>query len=507
MTTDSTVTPLADPADVGHVPPLHGFSRWWILAIVCLAQFMVVLDATIVNVAMPRIQDGLDLSQSDLQWVINSYTLVFGGFLLLGGRAADLLGRKRLFLAGIIVFTVASLVNGLATSGEMLIIARGFQGLGGALVSPAALSIIMNSFKEGPDRTKALGVWGAIAAGGSAFGLLLGGVLTEQFSWPWIFFVNVPIGIATVLAAMRIVPESRGDVEHRSFDLGGAFTVTAGLISLVYAIVQASEPDRGFTDPRAIGFFVAAVVLLTAFIIIELRHKAPLVRLDIFRMRSLAIANVTMLFVLAGMFGLFFFSSLYVQRVLGYEPLQAGLAFLPVTVAIGIASALAIYLLPRIGVKSVTTIGLLLTAVGLLLWTQMEVDSTYLANVLPAIIVFALGMGMVFVPATLVATTGVSDADAGLASGIFNTSQQIGGALGLAVLSTVAVRTTKTELEGLGHQPSEREALVAMVDGFDRAYYVAAAFVVIALIVFVTGIRKQDVERIESGEVALTPGV
>ncbi|MCW2962555.1 MAG: drug resistance transporter, EmrB/QacA subfamily [Thermoleophilia bacterium] len=483
----------------------HGFSRWWILAIVCLAQFMVVLDATIVNVAMPRIQDGLNLTQANLQWVINSYTLVFGGFLLLGGRAADLLGRKRLFIAGVVVFTVASLVNGLATNGEMLIIARGFQGLGGALVSPAALSIILASFAEGPDRTKALGVWGAIAAGGSAFGLLLGGVLTEQLSWEWIFFVNVPIGAATILAAMRIVPESRGEAEHRSFDIGGAVTVTAGLISLVYAIVYASE--HGFTSDRTIGFGIAALILLTTFVLIELRHKAPLVRLDIFKMRSLAIANVMMLFVLAGMFGLFFFSSLYVQRVLGYEPLQAGLAFLPVTLAIIVASGLSIALMPKIGVKVVTTIGLVLTAVGLLMWTQMGVDSTYVANVLPAIVVFALGMGMVFVPATLIATTGVSEADSGLASGIFNTSQQIGGALGLAILSTVAVRTTDAHLEELGRQPSPRDLLVGMVEGFDRAYLVAAGFVLIALVIFVIGIRKQDVAKIESGEVALTPGI
>src|SRR3954449_9265577 len=284
-------------------------NRWLILVIVCLAQFMVVLDATIVNIALPSIQHGLSFSDANLQWVINAYTLVFGGFLLLGGRAADLLGRKRLFVAGVIVFSAASLLNGLAQSSGMLIAGRGLQGLGGALVSPAALSIIMTTFPGTGERTKALGVWSAIAAGGAAFGLLLGGVLTDLLSWEWIFFVNVPIGLAAIAAAMRFVPESRDETAaHRSFDVAGAFSVTAGLMVLVYAIVKAQE--YGWGSGRTLGLLAVSAALLAAFVAIELRSKAPLIRLDIFRERALSASNVAMMFVAAGMFSMFFFASL-----------------------------------------------------------------------------------------------------------------------------------------------------------------------------------------------------
>src|SRR5437867_1161600 len=300
---------------------------------------MVVLDATIVNVALPSIQKDLHLSEGNLQWIVNAYTLVFGGFLLLGGRLGDLLGRKRLFLIGLVVFTGASLLDGLAGSEGMLIAARALQGLGAALISPAALSIIATTFEEGAQRARALAVWAAIAIGGSAVGLVLGGLLTQYFSWPWIFYVNVPVGIAAVLLSLRLVPESRDVHAHRSYDIAGAVAVTAGLMALVYAIVGAQSAGWGST--RTLGFFATAATLLAAFVAIELRAKAPLVRLSIFRIRSLLTANVAMLLAMSGMFAMFFFNTLYIQRVLGYGPLEAGLAFLPFTAGIMISASLA----------------------------------------------------------------------------------------------------------------------------------------------------------------------
>src|SRR4051794_16370039 len=304
-------------------------NRWAVLVVVCLAQFMVILDATIVNVALPSIQRGLHFANADLQWVINSYTLMFGGFLLLGGRAADFFGRRRLFIAGVAVFSGASLINGLATSSEMLIIGRGLQGLGGAMVSPAALSIITTTFAEGPDRNKALGVWSAIAAGGAAVGLLMGGVLTDAFSWEWCFFVNVPVGIAAIIAALRYVPNTLAEHKPNSIDIAGAVAVTSGLVVLVYAIVKAQ--DWGFGSGQTLGLAALAAVLLGGFVWIENRSKAPLVRLGIFRKRSLSGANTVMTLVAAGMFSMFFFVTLYIQDVLGFSPLKAGLALLPVT--------------------------------------------------------------------------------------------------------------------------------------------------------------------------------
>jgi EmrB/QacA subfamily drug resistance transporter len=331
-----------------HVNP------WLVLCLVCIAQFMVILDATIVNVALPSIQTDLDVAEADLQWVVNSYTLIFGGFLLLGGRAGDLIGRKRLFLAGVVVFTAASLLNGIATSSEFLIVARGLQGLGAAFVAPAALSILTTTFPEGQQRTKAMGVWAAIATGGAAVGLLLGGILVEFLSWPWIFFVNVPVGIAVFLLSLRYVPESRADAEHRIFDVPGAVTVTAGLIALVYGIVNVQE--SGWTSASTIGFGAVALVLLTAFVAIELRQRAPLVRLDIFRVRTLRAANLAMLMVASGLFAMFFFNTLYVQRVLGFSPLEAGLAFLPVTVGIGIGAGLSQPLVKKLGIRTTSIV-------------------------------------------------------------------------------------------------------------------------------------------------------
>jgi EmrB/QacA subfamily drug resistance transporter len=464
----------------------HATNPWVVLVLICLAQFMVVLDATIVNVALPSIQKDLNLSENSLQWIVNAYTLVFGGFLLLGGRAGDLLGRKRLFLIGLVVFTAASFLDGLASSEGFLIAARSLQGLGAALISPAALSIVTTTFEEGKERAKALGVWAAIAIGGSAVGLILGGVLTQYFSWPWIFYVNVPVGIVGFILSLRLIPESKDEHAHGSYDLAGAVTVTGGVMALVYAIVDAQS--AGWGSAKTLGFFAAAAVLLAAFVVIELRAKAPLVRLSIFKVRSLLTANVVMFLAMSGMFAMFFFNTLYIQRVLGYGPLKAGVAFLPFTAGIMISAGLASQFAPRLGVRPVAAAGMVLAAIGLLLLTQLPVHGSYVANVLPSIIVSSLGMGAIFMPLTLVATTGLEDADQGLASGLFNTSQQVGGALGLAVLSTLA--TSRMSHAG----GSQQHALVV---GFHWAFAAGAVVMVAALATMVAMLRKRHVAKIE----------
>src|SRR4051794_18593996 len=318
---------------------------------------MVILDATIVNVALPSIGKDLNLSEANLQWIVNAYTLVFGGFLLLGGRAGDLLGRKRLFLIGLVIFTGASLLDGLANSEGVLIGARSLQGLGAALISPAALSIIATTFKEGSERAKALAVWAAIAIGGSAVGLVLGGVLTQYFSWPWIFFVNVPVGIVTFVLSFRLIPESRDEQAGRNYDIAGAIAVTGGLMALVYAIVDAQ--DAGWGSAKTLAFFGLAAALLVTFVIVELQTKAPLVRLSIFRIRSLLTANVAMFLAMAGMFAMFFFNTLYIQRVLGFGPLKAGVAFLPFSAGIMVSAGIASQFAPRLGVRPVAAGGLI----------------------------------------------------------------------------------------------------------------------------------------------------
>jgi EmrB/QacA subfamily drug resistance transporter len=491
-------TPTAD--DVEHPPvvvddPGHAPSPWWSLVVVCFAQFMVVLDATITNVALPTIQLDLKISDSDLQWVVNSYTLAFGGLLLLGGRASDLLGRRRVFVVGTVLFAVASLMNGLAWNPESLIIFRGLQGVGAALISPAALSVIMTSFAEGPERSKALGVWSAIAAGGAAIGLLLGGVITETLSWEWIFFINVPIGVAVIAAAYRWVPESHADLGHRRFDFAGALSVTAGLMLLVYTIVGTLE--HGFTSGRTLGLFAASVALLVAFVLIEARTKAPLVRLGLLRVRSLAVSNMAMLVVAAGMFAYFFFATLYFQQVLDYGPIKAGFAFLPFALSIGLGAGTAQAALGRIGVRLTGAIGLAVAATGLaIIGATLAVDGTYwwvFAGMVP----MAVGLGWTFVPFTLIATTNVTDDEAGLASGVFNTSQQIGGAIGLAILSTIANNRAEDSLASLGRQPAQADVLAATVDGFQVAFYAGAGFMVIGLLLHVFLVRRSDVASID----------
>jgi EmrB/QacA subfamily drug resistance transporter len=484
-------------------PTSRGDRRWLILVIACLAQFMVVLDATIVNVALPSIQRGLHFSPSSLQWVVNAYTLIFGGFLLLGGRAGDLIGRKRLFMVGVALFSAASLLNGLAQSSGMLIVGRGLQGLGGALLSPAALSIITTTFTEQSERTKALGVWSAIAAGGGAVGLILGGALTQLASWPWIFIVNVPVGVATLLATLRFVPESRAEMEHRTFDLAGAVTVTSGLVVLVYAIVKAQS--YGWGSARTVGLIAASLVLLAAFVAIERRSKAPLIRLDIFRVKTLTVANVVLLLVASGLFGMFFFASLYVQEILGYSPLKAGLAFLPVTGGIVVGAGIAQQLIRRAGVRNVSVVGIGLATVGLVLLAGVPVHGTYAGDLLPGLVTMSIGMGLTFVPITLMATGGVADNDAGLASGLFNTAQQVGGSLGLAILSTLAASRTTDLLSGLHGAALSAASTAAKVSGYHVAFIAAAVMLGAGAIMMAAAVRRRDVENLNLEELAPSP--
>ncbi len=465
-------------------------SRWLVLVIACLAQFMVVLDATVVNVALPSIQRGLDFSAANLQWVVNGYTLFFGGFLLLGGRAADLAGRKRLFIAGVVLFSAASLLNGLAQSSAILVGGRALQGLGGALVSPAALAIITTTFTDQAERTKALGVWAAIAAGGGAVGLLMGGVLTDLASWRWVFFVNVPVGIATVALALRYITESRVQTAQRSFDIAGAVTVTAGLVVLVYAIVKAQA--FGWGSGRTLGLVAVALALLAAFVVIEHRSAAPLMRLSIFRIRTIAVSDTVLLLLASGMFGMFFFASLYVQEILGYSPLKAGLAFLPVTVGIVIGAGLAQQLIRRVGVRNVSIAGLLLATVGMLVLTQVPVHGSYLRDLLPGLMPLSIGMGLVFVPITLLATSGVTDNDSGLASGLFNTAQQVGGSLGLAILSTLAASRTSNLLQS--HSATH---IAARVSGYHVAFLAAAIMLAGGAVIMAVGLRRRHMKEVE----------
>ena len=463
---------------------------WLVLVIACLAQFMVVLDATVVNIALPSVQRGLHFSAADLQWVVNGYTLIFGGFLLLGGRAADLLGRKRLFIAGVLLFTLASLLNGVAQSSGMLIVGRGLQGLGGALVSPAALSIVTTTFSDGEQRTKALGVWSAIAAGGAAVGLLMGGVLTDIASWRWVFFVNVPVGLITIALAVRYVAESRIEVAHRSFDIAGAVAVTGGLVIAVYAIVKAQA--YGWGSARTLGLGAIAVAMLAAFLVIESRSKAPLMRLSIFRVRALALADTALLLVGSAMFGMFFFASLYVQEILGYSPLTAGLAFLPVTAGIMIGAGLAQVLIKRIGLRNVSVVGISLATAGMLVLTQLPVHGSYVSDLLVGLVPMSLGMGLTFVPITLLGTGGVSSDDAGLASGLFNTAQQVGGSLGLAILSSLAASQTTSLLTS--HSAG---AVAARVSGYHVAFLAAAIMLAIGAALLVFGLRKRHMREVE----------
>ncbi len=403
---------------------------------------------------------------------------------------------------GIAAFA-ASLLCGLASSAGLLIVARALQGLGAALVSPAALSIITTTFAEGPERTKALGVWGGIAAGGGAVGLLLGGVLTELLSWEWVFFVNVPIGLAAGLASARIIPESKLGDRVGGFDLAGAVLATTGLIALTYAIVQSEE--WGFGDARTLAFAGGAALLLGLFVAVELRHRAPLVRLSLFRVRSLAAANGSMLLVAGGLFAFFFFGTIYLQRVKGYSPIETGFAFLPMALGIGVGAGIAQQLIRRFGVKPVLVGGLLGAALGMVWMTTLTPGSSYAGGFLPGLVLIALGMGNTFVPLTLSATANLDADDQGLASGVFNTAQQVGGALGLAILSTVASDATAARLAEAGGRPSPAVANEALVDGFTTAFTVGAGLMLLGALLAAVWLRRRDVAGVSIDDALAVP--
>ena len=487
------------------------------LTVIAGAQLMVVLDATIVNIALPHIQSALHFSTTSLSWVLNAYTLTFGGLLLLGGRAGDILGRRRVFIAGILVFTLASLLGGLATSAGWLLAARALQGVGGAIAAPTALALITTNFEEGEERNRAFGVFGAVAVAGGALGLLLGGVLTSWLSWRWVLFVNVPIGILLAAVAPLYINES----ERRPgrFDLGGALTSTAGMAALVYGFIRAAQ--NGWSDPGTIGSFVAAVVLLAVFYSIETRTRQPITPLHMFRDRDRAGSYAIMLALAAAMFGMFFFLTLFVQGVLGYSPLRAGFAFLPITAAIIVTSQFSARSLPRLGPKRLMATGAVLAVLGLAWQTQVSVSSGYVDGILGPMLLFGLGMGLLFVPLTIVAVSGVAPHESGAASSLLNVMQQVGGSLGLSILVTVfgtasrneaanqvarfladATPQLRAQFQQTGRLPAAYADQV-LAHGISTAFQLSVVFAALALAVATVVIRAKASEV----DASVLPGV
>jgi EmrB/QacA subfamily drug resistance transporter len=469
------------------------------LLMLAVTQFVIVLDASIVNVALPSIGRALDFSQDNLSWVVNAYTLVFGGFLLLGGRLADLLGRRTIFMAGLAVFSIASLLGGLAQSDTWLIAARAAQGLGAALVSPAALSLITTIFREGAERNRALGVWGAVAGSGGAAGVLLGGILTQTLGWEWVLFVNVPIGLGVAAFAPRVLPESRDSASRRYFDIPGAILVTAGLALFVYAIVDAN--NAGWDSTQTIGLGALALALLGAFVGWESRAKHPLMPFTIFRLRTLRGSNVVGLLLGMSLFAMFFFLSLYMQQVLGFTALETGLAYLPLALMIILSAGLASQLVNRVGFKPTLIAGMVVIAAGLIWFTQVSATGgSYLGDILFPSIVVGIGLGLAFVSVTVAAVTGTRPDEAGLASGLINTSQQVGGALGLAILAAIANSRTTTVLgDGLGQAQ-------ALTSGFRLAFVVGAGFSILgaalAAVLISSKESREHAIAAQNGEVA-----
>jgi EmrB/QacA subfamily drug resistance transporter len=461
--------------------------KWLALALLSAVQFMVVLDIAIVNVALPSIKVDLGFSQENLQWVISAYALVFGGFLLLGGRAADLVGRRRIFLVGVVVFTLASLLAGLAWSEASLIGARAFQGLGAAIITPAALSILSTTFVEGRERNVALGVWGAVGGFGAAAGVLLGGILTDALSWEWIFFVNVPVGATAFVLAPLLLRESR-DARVKTFDVPGAVLVTGGLSSLVYAITQGGQ--KGWLSGQTLGFFAATLVLLLGFVAWERRHPEPLMRFGILRTRTVSGANVAGFIMGTALFAMFLMLTLYMQQVLGYSAMRTGLAYLAVAGTAIVWSAVAAQLVTRVGVKPVLVVGMALLTTGLVYFTQVSVGGSYVGDLLPGFLLIGIGIGFSFVPISIAALAGVQASEAGLASGLINTSQQIGGALGIAALSTIANSRTDDAVAAGSALP------VALVDGFSAAFLAGVIIAGLGIAAALTLIRRDELEQV-----------
>ncbi len=454
-----------------EIAPGRYVAPWLVLSIVLIGQFMVVLDASIVNVALPSIQRDLLFSSSNLQWVINAYTLTFAGFLLLGGRAADLFGRRRIFIVGLAVFTVSSLLGGLAQSQALLVGARALQGLGAAILAPATLTILTTTFAEGPSRARALGAWSAVSAAGASAGALLGGILTDFLSWRWILFVNVPVGVVGLVAARRYLPESRADMVHRHLDLGGAITVTAGLVALVFALVRTETYSWG--SAQVLLPLLLGVLLIAVFLVLQARFsKAPLVPLRIFRSRSVAGGNAVMLMMFGALFGSWYFETLYMQHVLGFSPLQAGLAFLPQTLLIAAGAQVTARLVPRFGPRLLILAGTLVAGAGLAWLAQISPGSTFLADLFGPFVLIGLGMGLAVTPIAVAGTAGVPREEAGLASGLLNTSRTVGASIGLAALATVAANRTSGALAGVTATPAH--TATALTDGYALAFSLAA---------------------------------
>jgi EmrB/QacA subfamily drug resistance transporter len=467
-------------------PEMNDRDKSRALLLLAMTQFVIVIDASIVNVALPSIGSHLHFSQDNLTWVVNAYTLTFGGFLLLGGRMADLLGRRKMFMLGLVVFSLASLLGGLAQNEAWLIAARAVQGLGAAIVSPAALSIITNTFADGPERNRALGIWGAVAGAGGAAGVLLGGILTSGLSWRWVLFVNVPIGIAAAAMAPRTLRESRREEAGDSFDIPGAVAVTGGLALLVYAVVEAVNIGWGAT--RTIVCLIVAVLLLIAFVAIELRRRDPLVPFSIFRLRTLRGANIVGLLVGMSLFSMFFFISLYLQDVLGYSPIQTGIAYLPLAVGIIVSAGVASALVTKLGFKAPLIVGMVFIAGGLIWFSRVPGHGGHFySDVLGPSLLAAIGLGLAFVPVTIAAVSGIQPNEAGLASGLINTSQQVGGALGLAILATIANSRTLHLLHAGGVDHA-----VALTKGFDRAFLIGAGFAIVGAILAAVTISSAD---------------
>ena len=468
-----------------------------VLAVVAVAQFMVILDASIVNLALPTIKRVVGISDENVSWILNAYTLMFGGFLLLGGRLADRFGRRRLLMVGVALFSGASVLCGVAHSQAELIVGRGLQGLGGALVSPAALAIILTTFAEGHERDRALAVWAAVAGAGGAVGMLGGGILVQELGWRSVFFVNVPIGLAMLALAPRIVPESRSEAVSKSrLDIEGAVVITLGTISLVYTLTNAG--NWGFTSAPTIGGLIGSLLLIALFIVIERRHEDPLVPLRIFSNRKLSVGGTSLLVVAAALFGIFFFVTLYLQQVLGFDPFQTGLAFLPLSVTIIAASAAASRLVDRFRPKPVLIAGLLITICGFVLLAALPSHGDYAVDLVPAMILLGVGPGISFVPIMIAGTSGVRPGDGGLASGLLNTMQQVGGALGLAVLSTIAADRTANALHRGLSQPE------ALTFGFQGAFIVSAALCAVGAVIVIALLPRRKLEHPDEHVKAVT---
>jgi EmrB/QacA subfamily drug resistance transporter len=483
------------------------------LAVIASCQLMVVLDITIVNIALPHIQTSLDFSTTGLSWVLNAYTLTFGGLLLLGGRAGDILGRRRVFIFGVLLFALASLLGGLAQNSAELLAARSLQGVGGAIASPTSLALITTTFTEGPERNRAFGVFAAVSAGGGAIGLLAGGVLVEWLNWRWIFFVNVPIAVLIAVATPRVIRESARHPGH--FDLAGAFTSTLGMVSLVYGFIRAAQ--EGWRDPLTIAAFCAAVALLTAFILIERSSAQPITPLKLFADRNRSGTYGIMLSLAAAIFGMFFFLTLFVQDILSFSPLQAGLGFLPVSLVVAVGAAISSKQLPRFGPKPLMVGGALFCASGLIWLTFTDIDSTYLGSILGPLLLFGLGMGLQFVALTLMAVSGVAAKESGAASGMLNATQQVGGSLGLSILVTAFGTASRNEavdqLPSFLAQATPAERAVfrhtgqlpgvwgdhVLTSGITTAFLVAAAFTIVSALIalFVIQVRPSDLERLQ----------